>query len=316
MGAEPWMKWYPADWRAEARLKMVSRAARSLWIDMLGLMHESIEYGKLLIAGHPPTDKQLGAVLGDRPADITKWRTELETMQVYSKDENGVIFSRRMVRDAAKRAEDRANGQRGGNPSVKAAVKGGVNPPVNGDVKAQIPEARVQKPEEETKGAGAPEGDGTEALPGWLPKQAWDDFRENRRKLRSPMTPRAEELAIAKLDRLRAQGHDPQEVLDQSIMQGWKGLFPLGDSENGSKNAGRSRLSAHDKGSLGAAMFLAGSDDESRNGGGIGALGDPVPSSGHGRAEVVSPVRDLLGGPPQPQPGRTAKRLPAVSDST
>lgn len=169
---QPWLKWYPADWRAEPRLKLVSRAARSLWVDMLGLMHEAEPCGFLIVGGTPLLEaKIIARVLGDREKDIAPLLAELEAAGVYSRVGNadlpddlanlipanipaGTIFSRKMIRDYAKANKDRANGGRGGNPFLKAEVnpsdKGGVNPPDNhqvnprdkGGVKAQKPEAR------------------------------------------------------------------------------------------------------------------------------------------------------------------------------
>jgi hypothetical protein len=48
---------------------MVSRAARSLWIDMLGLMHQAEPYG-FLIVGRTPliTAAQIARALGDSEA--------------------------------------------------------------------------------------------------------------------------------------------------------------------------------------------------------------------------------------------------------
>lgn len=66
------------------------------------------------------------------------------------------------------------------------------------------------------------------ALPDWLPPDAWRAWCEHRigaapRK----WTQRAAELTIRKLGELRDQGHDPQAVIDQSIMAGWSGLFAV-----------------------------------------------------------------------------------------
>jgi biotin operon repressor len=52
-------------------------------------------------------------------------------------------------------------------------------------------------------------------------------FEEHRKKLRAPMTERAFELILKKLARFRAEGMDPIEVLEQSIMNGWVGIFPV-----------------------------------------------------------------------------------------
>lgn len=63
------------------------------------------------------------------------------------------------------------------------------------------------------------------ALPDWLPRDAWDAWLEVRPKVKAPNTPRALQLAIAELDRLRGQGYDPKAVLEQSTLRGWRGLF-------------------------------------------------------------------------------------------
>jgi hypothetical protein len=117
---------------------MCSRAARSLWVDLIGLMHDAEPYGHLLINGKAPTTKQLAAILGDSEKELKNLLVELESAGVFSKTEAGVITSRRMVRDEEKAREDANNGRRGGNPWVK----GGVNPSDNGGDKAQTLDAR------------------------------------------------------------------------------------------------------------------------------------------------------------------------------
>lgn len=69
-------------------------------------------------------------------------------------------------------------------------------------------------------------------IPEWLPVELWSDFKQARKKLRAPMTPRAEELALRKLAALRTDGNDPVKVIEQSLEYGWKGLFPLGDRKH------------------------------------------------------------------------------------
>lgn len=62
-------------------------------------------------------------------------------------------------------------------------------------------------------------------LPDWLDPDVWFDYIDHRRILKAPMGKRAKELVIMKLDRLR-QSEDPRSIVDRSIEQGWKGLFP------------------------------------------------------------------------------------------
>ena len=70
-------------------------------------------------------------------------------------------------------------------------------------------------------------------LPDWINVEIWDAFIEMRKKSKSIPTERAIILLIKELDKLRLLGNDPNEVLNQSIMNSWKGVFPL--SKNGNK---------------------------------------------------------------------------------
>jgi uncharacterized protein YdaU (DUF1376 family) len=60
--------------------------------------------------------------------------------------------------------------------------------------------------------------------------EAWDGWLEARKK---PPTERAVKLAISTLTKLQAEGHAPEDVLNQSTMNGWTGLFPLKGRTNG-----------------------------------------------------------------------------------
>lgn len=144
---QPWMKWYPADWR-DPRLQLCSLAARGLWADMLSYMHEGEPYGHLTVAGLALTTSDLASLVGQSQAEVRKALAELEAKGVYSKTDDGVIYSRRMVRDKAKAEADRANGKGGGNPKITRKDNGGVNPQPNPPDKAQKLEARSQIPEE------------------------------------------------------------------------------------------------------------------------------------------------------------------------
>lgn len=65
-----------------------------------------------------------------------------------------------------------------------------------------------------------------EALPDWIPAEAWAGYVEMRKAIKKPLkTDRAINLAINTLERLRADGNDPGAVLDQSTLHGWQGLF-------------------------------------------------------------------------------------------
>ncbi len=102
MSERPWMKYYPSDWRGDPALRMCSLAARGLWIEMIGLMHESSTPGHLLLNARSPNIVQLANLVGADNKTVGRMLKELEDAAVFSRTDKGVIFSRRMVRDHRK----------------------------------------------------------------------------------------------------------------------------------------------------------------------------------------------------------------------
>lgn len=81
----------------------------------------------------------------------------------------------------------------------------------------------------------------TPVLPNWIDRAAWDGFVEARKK--NPMTSRAANLVIRELEKLRADGHKPTDVLDQSTRNGWRDVFPVRPKRE-QEHASDRRLSA------------------------------------------------------------------------
>jgi hypothetical protein len=63
----------------------------------------------------------------------------------------------------------------------------------------------------------------------FIEPESWEAFKEMRKKIRAPLTYYAETLIARELVKLKASGQDPQACLDQSIMNGWRDVFPLRD---------------------------------------------------------------------------------------
>jgi hypothetical protein len=125
---KPWFKFFPADWRGDPRLRMCSLPARGLWIDLISYMHEGQPYGHLTIDGVVPSLSDIAALVARPLGEVRKAMDELEVKNIFSRDENGAIVSRRMVRDKTKADKDRENGLAGGNPSLTPELNRGVNP--------------------------------------------------------------------------------------------------------------------------------------------------------------------------------------------
>lgn len=64
-------------------------------------------------------------------------------------------------------------------------------------------------------------------MPPWLPVDRWAAWERFRRAGKAPWTPDAVETSLRKLAALREQGHDPAEVIDQSIAAGWTTFWPV-----------------------------------------------------------------------------------------
>ena len=73
--------------------------------------------------------------------------------------------------------------------------------------------------------------------PEWLPIDAWVSFVEMRKAMgaKGKLTMNAARLIIKKLEELRNQGQDPRLVLEQSVMNNWKGVFPIKGFNNGNR---------------------------------------------------------------------------------
>jgi hypothetical protein len=107
--------------------------------------------------------------------------------------------------------------------------------------------ASALKSKAQTKNRKSKQQDQTFILPDWLPFDAWNSYVEMRIKIRKPMTDRAKELGIMKLQRLREAGESAQEVLEQSIFNSWQGLFPVNRNGNGGGGNGRTYETASEK---------------------------------------------------------------------
>lgn len=91
-----------------------------------------------------------------------------------------------------------------------------------------------------------------EGLPEWIDVETWNEFLLMRKKAKAVPTDKARELLINDLDKFRAAGDDPNEVINQSIKNGWKGLFPL--KYNGGNGNGKNQQHTDDNGTYKASI--------------------------------------------------------------
>lgn len=73
-------------------------------------------------------------------------------------------------------------------------------------------------------------------IPDWVPPERWQAYLDMRRTIRKPMTDHAKRLAINQLGKLRDAGYPAGDVLDQSVLNSWQGLFALKDANRAGRD--------------------------------------------------------------------------------
>jgi hypothetical protein len=122
---------------------------------MLGLMHEAEPYGHLVLGAKAMDYKTLSRVISVDIGEVKRAVKELTDRGVCNRTDDGVIFSRRMIRDKEKREKLAENGAKGGlktqsspkTPNQINQIDRGVllKQTLEQDGKPQRPEARDQK---------------------------------------------------------------------------------------------------------------------------------------------------------------------------
>jgi hypothetical protein len=79
-----------------------------------------------------------------------------------------------------------------------------------------------------------------EGYPLWLPIDSWKGWVEMRKQRKRPLTDRAKTRAFTKLEALHLAGHDINELLDRSTINGWLDIY----EPKGATNAGNSKHAA------------------------------------------------------------------------
>ncbi len=141
MAKLPSMQFYPGDWRKDPGVQALDYESRGIWFEILLLMFESKERGRLLLNGQPMPVDALSRFLGLDNQKAIKTLTKLVEYGVISKDEKGVFYSRRMIRDEEIRAIRKQSGSLGGNPSLVNQNS------TTGDKQIQTPSKEEEKEE-------------------------------------------------------------------------------------------------------------------------------------------------------------------------
>lgn len=126
---KPYYRWYPGDLRRDLAVQSCEWDIRAVWREMLDLMHDGEPRGYLTAGGVPiATGKELSiAIGGGIPAALCQRAiVTLKAKKVCGVTDEGVMFSRRMVRDEA---VDKVRGEGGSKGGRKVTSKDGCEVP-------------------------------------------------------------------------------------------------------------------------------------------------------------------------------------------
>lgn len=135
----PAMQFYIGDWKKDPNVRACSIGARGLWVEMILAMFECEPRGYMLVGSKQATVQQIAVMAGCSLEETQTLLKELEEARVFSRTEDGTIYSRRMVRDEQLRAKRQECGKLGGNPRlVNHVVNQEVNHPLKVDLKHSV----------------------------------------------------------------------------------------------------------------------------------------------------------------------------------
>ncbi len=161
----PSFQFYPSDWLRDTALRSCSTGARGLWMDMICFMHEGTPYGHLKVGDKVILPSNLARMVGDSAEVVSDWLLELSQAGVYETTEDGVIYSKRMIRDENLRQIRAAGGSKGGNPALMDKVKVNLE-----DKQKSTPSSSSSSTSSKKKTATSV------ACPDSVKQQVWDDW--------------------------------------------------------------------------------------------------------------------------------------------
>lgn len=141
----PAIQFYPGDWKRDVGVQSLSFHDRGIWMEILFLMHESTERGKLTLNGNPVPIDPLARMIGIDVKSLSRSLENIIAAGVPDVEEGtGILMNRRMVRDEQIRQIRSECGKLGGNPNLlnhNASKTTGKNKP-----KAEIKDGQNETP--------------------------------------------------------------------------------------------------------------------------------------------------------------------------
>jgi len=204
-GKAPAFQFYVKDWLCDPQLRMCSHTTKGIWIDLLCLMWEAPERGKLT-----GTIDQFCKMLSSQNGDFEQFLNDVKSTKFANVTFCNIditIENRRMLRDEKIKYNTKLRVQK---HRRKAPCNENVTTPSSSS--SSIIKKYNKKKDDVT-------------LPEWLDFDLWKEFLEHRKKLRKPMTNYAQNLMLKKLTWMKEKGYNPEHLLKDAMVKGYQDVF-------------------------------------------------------------------------------------------
>lgn len=210
----PSWQFYPGDWQRDPGVQALDYESRGIWFEILLIMFDSEQRGKLVLNGQKMPEEALAQLLKLDQAKLKQTLSKLVSYGVAKVEQNtGILYNRRLLKDEQFRTMRAEAGKIGGKQSSskrQANAKQKSTPSssssssvVDISVISELPLVR----NEEIAG---------------LNVEAWNRWIDYRKKLKlKPYKTNQQAKALAK--------YSPEvqlKTVEESIRQQWQGLFP------------------------------------------------------------------------------------------
>jgi len=211
-----WFPFWIDKWMFGSMRLEFEPSERALWVDLLCLAEKDNGYIRAN-EETPYLTKQLSGLLVYDEEFFDKTIQKFIDKKKLERDERGILHIATYEKYRLTAAHKRVLKHRAIKQKESSDVTGSVTSVTNGvnQIKSNHNKSNQIKEKKNF------------IIPNWVPKEIFKEYKKMRQKIRKPMTDRAIELAIKKLETLKSEGHDPKKVLEQSILNSWQGLFPL-----------------------------------------------------------------------------------------
>jgi hypothetical protein len=239
--SKPGFYFYTGDWQKKTRV--LSANAKAAWIDLLCLMDDAQPRGVVTLSIEQiarylsmPCEVAGAAILElelTRVADVTpSLKDAVFTSEYDVCHSNVTVMSRRMMREESARETARLRQKRNRRhahvtPMSHENTGPLPSPSPSPSLLIKDKEGSVSKLKSVKKESPLP----AFSLPEWIDPVAWAGFVAMRVKIKKPMTDRAKQMLVTKLEAFKAAGADVAAILRQSEFKCWQDVYALKTEE-------------------------------------------------------------------------------------